>query len=170
MATVTFLVKIKNPTKTKHRQWVKDQEEYTKCLNWCIVRILEGEKLSSKNVPFRLKSCIINEAIRRAKKEASDYRRRQTGKIPEFKSSQPISINNQNWDAKRKDGKWYIGFTSSLGKLYLPVVESGEAAKYLHYFERKDEKDENRQFRGRYSFSGREWNGILQYLLKSRQN
>jgi len=52
LAIVTFLVKIKNPTKTRHKQWAGDQEEYTKCLNWCVKRIQEGEKLSSKDVPF----------------------------------------------------------------------------------------------------------------------
>lgn len=144
---MTFLVKLKNPTKSKHKQWLKDQQEYVKCLNWCVERILDGDKLTSKDVPFDLKSCIRNEAIRRAKKEISDYRKKHTGKIPIFKSHQPISINNQNWDTKSKDGKWYIGFTSSLGKLYLPIVESGEAIKYLHYFEGKQGKDENRRFR-----------------------
>lgn len=55
MAIVTFLVKIKNPSKIKHRQWVKDQEEYAKCLNWYVKRMLDGEKLSSKDVPFHMK-------------------------------------------------------------------------------------------------------------------
>ena len=159
MAIVTFVVKIKNPTKTKHKQWIKDQEEYTGCLNWCINRISKGEKLSSKNVPFSLKACIKNEAIRRAQKEVSAHRSRYTGKIPKFKSNQPISINNQNWDTKRKGERWYIGFTSSLGKLYLPVVESGETTKYFGFFERKQGKDENRQFRRTIQLfrKGREW-------------
>ena len=159
MAIIIFQVKLKKPTNIRHKQWVKDQEEYTKCLNWCIKRMLDGEKLTSKNVPFDLKACIRNEAIRRAKKEVSNYRKKNTGKVPDFKIQQPVSINNQNWDTKRKNGKWYIGFTSSLGKLYLPVEESYAAIKYFHYFEKKQGDDENRPFRGTIQLfrKGREW-------------
>jgi len=167
--SIDFFIKIKNPTKTKHKQWVKDQEEYARCLNWCVKRTLDGEKLSSKDVPFNLKSCIKNEAIRRAKKEISDCKKICTGKIPEFKSNQPISINNQNWDTKRKDGKWYIGFTSSLGKLYLPVEESKEVKGYFDYFEKKQGKDENRQLRGTIQLlrKGKEWYVAIPFEVSS---
>ena len=169
MAIVTFLVKLKNPTRTKHKQWIKDQEDYRQSLNWCLKRILDGKKLSSKDVPFNLKSCIKNEAIRRAKKEISNYRSTKKYTIPEFKSHQPISINNQNWDTKRKDGKWYIGFTSSLGKLYLPVVESGEVKGYFHYFEKDKGKDEARQFRGTIQLlrKGKEWYVAIPFKIST---
>lgn len=159
MATVTYLIKLKNPTKAKHKQWVKDQQEYTECLNWCMKSILDGDKLTSKDVPFELKSCIKNEAIRRAHKEVAEYKRNGNGKMPVFKANQPISINNQNWDTKNKNGRWYIGFTSSLGKLYLPVVESGEGIKHLHLFEKKQGKDENRRNRGTIQLirKGKQW-------------
>jgi len=99
----------------------------------------------------------------------SNYRNKLTGEIPEFKSNQPISINNQNWDTRSKNGKWYIGFTSSLGKCYLPVVESSEAIKYFHYFEKKQGKDENRQFRGTIQLfrKGREWYIAIPFEISS---
>ena len=169
MATITFLVKIKNPTRRKHKQWVADQYEYSQCLNWCVNKILSGQKLSSKHVPFNLKSCIKNEAIRRAKKAVEDYKKNKTGKLPEFKPHQPIHINNQNWDTKRRNGKWYIGFTSSLGKLYLPVEESKEVKKYFHYFEKGDKDDKNRQFRGTIQLlrKGRKWYIAIPFEVSS---
>lgn len=44
-----------------------------------------GEKLSSKDVPFNLKSFIKNEAIRKAKKAVSDYRSDKAVKLPVLK-------------------------------------------------------------------------------------
>lgn len=169
MAIITFLVKLKKPTKTKHKQWVRDQMEYSKCLNWCVQELLHGEKLSSKNVPFQLKSCIKNEAIRRAEKEVSEYRRNPSNKLPRFKSHQPVSINNQNWDTKCKNGKWYIGFTSTLGKRYLPVVESDDVKRYFPYFEKQKGDDINRRYRGTIQLlrKGREWYIAIPFELTS---
>jgi IS605 OrfB family transposase len=117
-----------------------------------------------------LKSCIKNEAIRKARKAVSNYISGNTNKLPEFKGLQPISINNQNWDMKIKNGKWYIGFTSSLGKLYLPVVESFEAKKYFHYFERKTKTDENRCFRGTIQLfrKGTNWYAAIPFQISSK--
>jgi putative transposase len=58
MATITQLVKLKKPTKRKHKQWCEEQHEYAQCINDCTSRLLAGEALSSKNVPFGLKSAI----------------------------------------------------------------------------------------------------------------
>lgn len=103
LVIITFVVKLKKPTRVKHKQWVEDQLEYTKCLNWCIQEVYRGEKLSSKDVPFNLMSCIKNEAIRRAKKAVSDYRKGNAKNLPVFKGYQSISINNQNWDTQTKN-------------------------------------------------------------------
>lgn len=159
LSTVTFLVKLKKTTKAKHKQWVKDQMEYTECLNWCVQELLNCDRLSSKDAPFQLKSCIKNEAIRRAKKKVSEYLKNPSNKLPGFKTPQPICINNQNWDTKSKNGKWYIGFTSGLGKCYLPVVESDDVKRYFPYFEKRQDDDVNRQFRGTIQLlrKGREW-------------
>ena len=51
LATIAFAVKLKKPTRVKHKQWVEDQLEYTKCLNWFIQEVYRGEKLSSKDAP-----------------------------------------------------------------------------------------------------------------------
>jgi putative transposase len=145
---VSLMVKLKNPTRKKHGQWLKDQEEYTRCLNWSVAEIYKGRKLSSKNVPHKLKSCIKNEAIRAAGKAVRDFKSGKIGRLPVFKRIQPVGINNQNWDMKKKDGKWYIGFSSGLGKKYLPVVECEHNDKYYEWFVKKDKKDSLRYMRG----------------------
>lgn len=62
MATISILVKLKNPTQRKHKQWVEDQREYSSCINGCITEILaHGKKLTSKDVPFKLRACIKSE-------------------------------------------------------------------------------------------------------------
>ncbi|HET7580105.1 MAG TPA: hypothetical protein VFK33_12565, partial [Bacillales bacterium] len=104
MATITYWVKLKKPTKQKHRQWRKEQKVFVDCLNHCVTRIANGEKLTSKNVPFPLKSTIKNEAIRRAKKAVRDYTKKESKVLPVFKDHTPISINNQNWDTQLKNG------------------------------------------------------------------
>jgi len=148
LAIVSLMVKLKNPTRKKHGQWLKDQEEYTRCLNWSVAEIYKGRKLSSKNVPHKLKSCIKNEAIRAAGKAVRDFKSGKTDRLPVFKRIQPVGINNQNWDMKKKDGKWYIGFSSGLGKKYLPVVKCEHNDKYYEWFVKKDKKDSLRYMRG----------------------
>ncbi|PWA08534.1 hypothetical protein DCC39_14750 [Pueribacillus theae] len=143
MATVTYLVKLKKPSKRKHKAWLHEQKTFVHCLNDCVTRLLNGEKLTSKNVPFPLKSTIKNEAIRRAKKAVSDYKEEVAKSIPVFKANTPISINNQNWDTQFKKGRWYIGFTTSVGKKYLPVHETDWVNTYFPYLTRP-----NRNFRG----------------------
>jgi hypothetical protein len=128
---VTHLVRLKRPSTRKHKQWLFDQQEYATCVNWCVEQLQNKQKLSSKIVPHQLKSAIKNEAIRRAKKAIADKREGRAKTIPTFKSNLPISVNNQNWDAIHKNGHWYIGFTSNLGKLYLPVYENCLSNKEL---------------------------------------
>jgi putative transposase len=78
--------------------------------------------------------------------------------IPTFKSNLPISINNQNWDTVCKNGHWYIGFTSNLGKVYLPVYENDFVNTYFPYFI-KEKGDPKREFRGTIQLlrKGKEW-------------
>jgi putative transposase len=152
---VTHLVRLKRPSARKHKQWLFDQLEYAHCVNWCVEQLLSKQKLSSKVVPHQLKSTIKNEAIRRAKIAIADKREGRAKTIPTFKSNLPISINNQNWDVMRKDDRWYIGFTSNLGKRYLPVYESEFAHTYFPYFV----KEQERSFRGTIQLlrKGKEW-------------
>ena len=138
-----MLVRLKQPTQRKHKQWVNDQTEYASCVNWCVEQLQNKQKLSCKDVPHSLKSAIKNEAIRRAKKALTDKREGRAKTIPTFKSHLPVSINNQNWDTRQKNGRWYIGFTSSLGKLYLPVYENEFVHTFFPYFT----KEQDRTFR-----------------------
>jgi IS605 OrfB family transposase len=122
--TITKLIELKNPTRIKRRQWQTLQKIYAEVCNWVLSELQKGhDKLSSKDVPFVLKSALKNEAIRQAKKAFTDFREGRARKIPKFKSSMPVSINNQNWDFVRKNDHWYVGFTTNEGKLYLPVQE-----------------------------------------------
>jgi putative transposase len=146
LAIVSILVKLKKPTRKKHKQWVEDQKEYTRCLKWRVAELYKGRKLSSKNVPHKLKSCIKNEAIRQARKAVKDFKRNGSEKLPVFKGMQPVSINNQNWDMEKEYGKWYIGFCSGLGKRYLPVVECEHNDKYFEWFVKKDKNDSLRKW------------------------
>ena len=152
---ITHLVKLKRPSKRKHKQWLADQQEYANCVNWCVEQLQNKQKLSSKNVPHSLKSAIKNEAIRRAKKAIADKREGRSKTIPVFKSTLPLSINNQNWDTQQKNGRWYMGFTSSLGKLYLPVYENEFVHTFFPYFT----KDQDRSFRSTIQLlrKGKEW-------------
>ncbi|WP_100011312.1 RNA-guided endonuclease TnpB family protein [Lentibacillus sediminis] len=143
MATQTFLVKLKKLTKKKHQQFCYEQSEFADCVNHCVERIQKGEKLSSKEVRFNLKSTIKNEAIRRAKKAISDYRKGLAKTIPTFRNSIGIKINNQNWNSVRKNGKWYIAFTTNKGKKTLPIVETADGQMYFPFLTPK-----NREFRG----------------------
>jgi putative transposase len=148
MAIMSFLVQLKQPTHKKKNQWQKEQRLYADCVNWCVQQLQNNVKLSSKSVPHKLKSAIKNEAIRRAKKAIKDVRERRAKKTPTFKSHLPISINNQNWDTRFRNGHWYIGFTSNTGKIYLPVVENEWVTTYFPFFGKKDSKqDPNRAFR-----------------------
>ena len=148
MAIVSIMVKLKKPTSKKHKQWLKDQTEYSRCLNWCVAELFNGRKLSSKDVSHKLKSCIKNEAIRVARKAVGDFKSGNAETLPSFKRIQPVGINNQNWDMKKKKGKWYIGFCSGLGKKYLPVVECEHNDKYFEWLIKKDKKDSHRHMRG----------------------
>lgn len=140
MAIITHLVKLKKPTKQKHKQWLSEQQEYANCVNWC-VNELKTRKLSSKDVPHELKSAIKNEAIRKAKKALKDFKSKKAKTIPVFKSTTPISINNQNWSVSQTNHRWYMHFTTNEGKLKLPIVEDDFVKTYFHYFT-------ERQFRG----------------------
>ncbi|MCP1354694.1 RNA-guided endonuclease InsQ/TnpB family protein [Aneurinibacillus migulanus] len=132
---ITHLVKLKNPTKRKQTEWREAQRAYADCINACIPRLIAGETLSSANVEANLKSAIRNEAIRRAKKAVSDYQSGSAKKVPVFKSRLPININNQNWDTKQKNGRWYIGFVVSSKKKYIPVEENDFVKHYFSFFE-----------------------------------
>ncbi|MCU6713284.1 hypothetical protein M6D81_31780, partial [Paenibacillus sp. J5C_2022] len=148
MSVISILVRLKNPSKKKRAGWQTDQQQYALCVNWCVERIRDGEKLSSANVPFPLKAAIKNEAIRHANKAISDFKQGRSSRIPVFKSSLPLSINNQNWDTRQKNDRWYIGFTSNAGKVYVPVVENDIVRTYFPSFEKQDRRDVNRSFRG----------------------
>jgi putative transposase len=152
---VTHLVRLKRPSTRKHKQWLFDQQEYAACVNWCMEQLQLKKKLSSKAVPHQLKSAIKNEAIRRAKKAIADKREGRAKTNPTFKPTLPISINNQNWDVMHKNGHWYIGFTSNLGKRYLPVYENEFVHIYFPYFV----KEQDRSFRGTIQLlrKGKEW-------------
>lgn len=143
MSTVSFLVRLKHPTRKKHISWLKQQKEYSSCVNDCVHRIQSGESLTSKNVYHNLKSAIKNEAIRRAKKAISDFKKGLAKQIPTFKATMPISINNQNWDTRFDNGGWKIGFTTNEGKVYLPVMESEQVKAYFPFLTK-----EQRDFRG----------------------
>ncbi|WCK54312.1 transposase [Aneurinibacillus sp. Ricciae_BoGa-3] len=135
MATVTHLVKIKKPTKAKHKEWIHAQQKYAACINLCIARILNGDSLSSSNVEAELNSSIKNEAIRKAKRAVADYKQGPAKKVPTFKSRVPISINNQNWDTKCVKGRWYVGFVVDKKKKYLPVEENAFVTRYFSFFQ-----------------------------------
>ncbi|QST02759.1 IS200/IS605 family element transposase accessory protein TnpB (plasmid) [Pontibacillus sp. ALD_SL1] len=140
MSTVTYTVQLKKLTRRKHIAFLKDQKEYSKAINWSVGELQKGNKLSSKDVPGPLKSAIKNESIRRAKKALSDVKQGLAKRVPRFKSSLPISINNQNWNTVEKKGRWYLGFTSGLGKLQLPVIENETVRTYFPFLT-KEYKD-----------------------------
>ena len=54
-------------------------------MNECVSRLENKEKLSSKNVEANLKSVIINEAVRKAKKAISDFIKGEAKSIAIFK-------------------------------------------------------------------------------------
>ena len=54
MAIETILVKLKRPSKKKHKMWIEEQKEFAKCVNECVSRLENKEKLSSKNVEANL--------------------------------------------------------------------------------------------------------------------
>ncbi|QST02930.1 IS200/IS605 family element transposase accessory protein TnpB (plasmid) [Pontibacillus sp. ALD_SL1] len=177
MATVTHLIKIKNPTTKKHKEWLYAQQKYASCVNECIPRLLKGETLSSSNVPADLKSAIVNEAIRRAKKAVSDFKTSLAGSVPQFKSKLPISINNQNWDTKQKNGRWYIGFVVDQKKKYVPIEENAITRTYFPYFEPKRMKQKKKvksKKTGKTTLKdvrvdvNREFRGTIQLLRKNK--
>lgn len=143
MATITILVKLKKLTKKKHKQFVYEQKEFASCVNDCVKRLQNGEKLSSKNVPFNLRSAIKNEAIRCARKAISDVKKGLAKSVPKFRNSIGVGINNQNWNTVQKNGRWYIAFTSNHGKRAFPVVETKDVQTYFPLLIK-----ENREFRG----------------------
>lgn len=143
MAVETILIKLKKPTKKKHKLWVYEQQEYANCVNECVSRLSNGEKLSSKNVDFNLKSAIKNQAIRRAKKAISDVKSGLAKTLPVFRCSLGIQINNQNWNTVQKDGRWYIAFTTNEKKITMPVIESQQVHTYFPYL-----TFDKREFRG----------------------
>lgn len=161
MTVITQFVKLKKLTKTKHKQFLSEQQEYARAVNWCVTE-LQTRKLTSLHVPHNLKAAIKNEAIRRAKKALVDFKSKRAKRIPAFKSTLPISVNNQNWSVRMKKGKWYIGFTTNKGKLYLPVEETAFVHTYFPYFQ-------DRAFRGTMQLSrkGRTWYVALPVTLAS---
>ncbi|WP_163526897.1 RNA-guided endonuclease TnpB family protein [Halobacillus ihumii] len=154
MATKTILVKLKHVTKKKHKQFMDEQAAYASCVNHCVERLLNGEKLSSKNISFPLKSAIKNEGIRRARKAVSDFKKGLAKTIPVFRNSLTIKINNQNWNTVDQNGRWYIAFTSNQGKKALPVVETKDVQSYFPFLTTK-----TREFRGTIELlrKGRRW-------------
>jgi putative transposase len=175
---VTHLVKLKKPTKRKQKEWKEAQRKYATCVNECIPRLLIGETLTSANVEADLKSAIINEAIRRAKKAVTDYHSGSAKKVPTFKSRLPISINNQNWDTKQKNGRWYIGFVVDAKKKYIPVEENEFVQHYFPFFQPnivKQKKRVKNKKTGTYTQKevrtdlNRDFRGTIQ-LLRKREN
>ena len=73
MAIETILVKLKRPSKKRHKMWIEEQKEFAKCVNECVSRLKSKEKLSSKNVEANLKYVIKNEAVHQAKRAISDF-------------------------------------------------------------------------------------------------
>ncbi|AQQ52158.1 RNA-guided endonuclease TnpB family protein [Planococcus lenghuensis] len=124
------------------------------CVNECVGRLHNGEKLSSANVTADLKSAIRNEAIRRARKAVADFKNGAAKKLPTFRSSLGISINNQNWNSVEKNGRWHIAFTSNTGKKALPVHESADVKTFFPFLTK-----DNREFRGTMALlrKGRDW-------------
>ncbi|GGM43180.1 transposase [Paraliobacillus quinghaiensis] len=154
MATKTMIVRLQDVTKKKHKLFVQEQTEFAACVNDCVKRLHNGENLSSKNVNFNLKSAIKNEAIRRARKAISDFKKGKAKTLPIFRNSLGVKINNQNWNSIEKNGKWYIAFTSNLGKKSIPVVESEDVKIYFPFLlkENKENRGTMELFR-----KGREW-------------
>lgn len=143
MGTKTIMVKLKRPSRRKHKMWVKEQNEYAKTVNACVQKILNGEKLSSKNVPANLKAAIKNEAIRKAQKAISDVKQGLAKSIPVFRNSIGISINNQNWNTVCKNDRWYISFCTNEKKVTMPVIESNAVKTFFPFLIKP-----KREFRG----------------------
>jgi putative transposase len=122
--------------------WVIEQMEFAKTVNQCVVRIHNGEKLSSKQVHTNLKSSIKNEAIRKARKAVTDFKQKRSKSLPVFRSSIGISINNQNWNTIYKNGHWYLSFCTSEKKVTMPVIESKQVITYFPFLTK-----EHRSFR-----------------------
>ncbi|AXF54962.1 zinc ribbon domain-containing protein [Salicibibacter kimchii] len=137
MAIQTTLVQRKNPSKSKQKQWLYEQQAFVSTANDCVERINNGEKLSSKNVDADLKAAIKNEAIRLAKKAISDFKEKRAKTIPIFRKSLGVRINFQNWDTVEKNGRWYISFTGNHGKKTLPVVENKDVKTYFPWLTKK---------------------------------
>ena len=133
MAIETILVKLKRPSKKKHKMWIEEQKEFAKCVNECVSRLENKEKLSSKNVEANLKSVIKNEAVRKAKKAVSDFIKGEAKSIPIFRSSLGISINNQNWNTVQKNNHWYVSFTTNEKKITMPVIEDKNVRVFFSY-------------------------------------
>ncbi|SDI60620.1 hypothetical protein [Natribacillus halophilus] len=137
MAIQTIFVQLKNPSKSKQKQWLYEQQEFVSTVNTCVKRIINDEKLSSKNVDADLKAVIKNEAIRLAKKAVSDFKEQKAKIIPTFKNSLGVRINDQNWSNVEKNGRWYISFTGNHGKKTLPVMESSGVKTFFPWLTKK---------------------------------
>lgn len=133
MAIKTITVKLKKPTQNKHKQRLNEQREFAACANDCVKRLLNGEKLTSKNVHFNLKSAIKNGAIEGATQAINDYKEKRAKSIPIFKESLGIWINKQNWYTVKRGGKWYIAFTTNDGRNPVPVIEANEIKIYFPF-------------------------------------
>lgn len=129
MGIKTITVKLKKTTQKKHKQRVNEQREFAACANDCVKRLLNGEKLTSKNVHYKLKSAIKNGAIDRATQAINDYKET----IPVFKESLGIWINKQSWYTVKKWGKWYIAFTTNDGRNPIPVIETNDIKTYFPF-------------------------------------
>src|SRR5690625_3808444 len=164
MGTKTIMVKLKRPSRRKHKMWVKEQNEYAKTVNACVRRVLNGEKLSSKNVQAHLKASIKNEAIRKARKAVSDVKKGLAKSIPVFRNSIGISINNQNWNSICKNGRWYISFCTNEKKVTMPVIESNAVKTFFPFLIKS-----KRQFRGTIQLlrKGRNWYVAIPIQLSS---
>ncbi|SDI47738.1 RNA-guided endonuclease InsQ/TnpB family protein [Natribacillus halophilus] len=137
MAIQTILVQLKNPSKSKQKQWLYEQQVFASTVNTCVERINNGEKLSSKNVDADLKAAIKNEAIRLAKQAVTDFKEQKAKNIPTFKNSLGVRINGQNWNTVEKNGRWYMSFTGNQGKKTLPVVESSDVKTFFPWLTKK---------------------------------
>ncbi|QQK75186.1 hypothetical protein HUG15_05900 [Salicibibacter cibarius] len=102
MAIQTILVQLKNPSKSKQKQWLYEQQVFVSTVNTCVERMKNGEKLSFKNVDADLKAAIKNEAIRLAKKAVTDVRKKKAKSVPRFNQSLGVKINFQNWNTVEK--------------------------------------------------------------------
>ncbi|MBU8790556.1 hypothetical protein KM885_07090 [Oceanobacillus caeni] len=94
-------------------------------------------RLITERVFVKISHMEVKIWLRRAKKAVSDYKKGRAATIPVFKESLGVKINNQNWNSIEKNGRWYIAFTSNMGKKALPVVETKDVQTFFPFLTQK---------------------------------